>query len=501
MIDPLFSLKGISKKFSGNPVLNSIDFSIYQGEIVALVGANGAGKTTLMNILGGIVQGDEGDIFLDKEKIEISNPIDAMKYGIAFVHQEMTMMDSLSILDNCMLTNFPNINGFIKMSDARRKCQEVLTRLDCDLALDEKIRNIGPGNQQLIEIARVLLQNPRLVIFDEPTSSLSQNEKDRLFAIIKNLRKDHVAIIYITHLLDELPGFCDKVVILRNGYLISQGPIEEFPRERIVRDLTGEDIVSTKKDFSSIEQAEPLLIVSNFRKTGVFSDINFSVKKGEIFGIWGLMGAGRTELIRAMVGLDPIDTGILELWIDGEKRKITPKEFGNHVGLITEDRRNEGLFQAMSVKNNLSMASLRNLLVRAGPFINFKKEDYIIKNLVERLNIKTTSMDQEVRTLSGGNQQKVVIGRWLARDPQIYIMDEPIKGIDVSAKAEIKKLILELTRQGKSVIFITSEIDELVGFCDRYLVLCRGHQSAEFSSTVSTKQLIDAATTVMYTGN
>jgi ABC-type sugar transport system ATPase subunit len=501
MAQPFLQLKGISKKFAGIPALNSIDLCVDRGEIVGLVGANGAGKSTLMNILGGIVQRDAGSIFLENEKIEVTNPISAMKNGIAFVHQEMTMLDSLSVLDNCMLTSYPNIGGFIKTGVARRKCAEVLKRLDCELPLNEKIRNVSPGDQQLVEIARVLIQDPHIVIFDEPTSSLSQNEKERLFTIIKNLQKDNVAIIYITHLLDELPGLCNKVVILRNGSLISQGPMQEFSRERIVRDLTGEDILSVKKETVSTGKGEPVLVVSNFNKAGAFKDISFQLNKGEILGIWGLMGAGRTEIIRALVGLDPIDSGTLEVCMDGKKRKITPGEFSDQIGLITEDRRNEGLFQAMSVKKNISVASLRALLTRVGPFISLSRENQVVQNLIEKLNIKISSVDQEVRTLSGGNQQKVVIGRWLAREPQIFIMDEPIKGIDVSAKAEIKKLILDLSRQGRSVIFITSEIDELVGFCDRYIVLCHGHKTAEFPSVVSSKQLMDAATTVNYQGD
>lgn len=498
MENSFLELKGISKKYSGISILNSIDLTIERGEVMGLVGANGAGKSTLMNILGGIVQKDEGNIYLDGKRIEIQNPINSLKHGIAFVHQEMTALDSMSILDNCMLATFPNTGGIIKMKDARKICSDVFKRLDCDLSLDEKMRNISPGNQQLVEIARVLIQNPKIVIFDEPTSSLSQHERDRLFEIIKKIQKENAAVIYITHLLDELYGLCDKVVVLRNGSLVSQGPISEFPRSRIVRDLTGEELGSVTREHERQRSKDPILTVHGFNRAGLFKDISFDLYQGEILGIWGLMGAGRTEIIRAMTGIDPIDSGVLELKLDEKMKKLSPRELRNHVGLITEDRRNEGLFQIMSVKKNLTVANLKNLLHKYGPFIDFKKENKVTKSLVEKLNIKISSTDQKVSTLSGGNQQKVVIGRWLACDPLIYFMDEPIKGIDVSAKAEIKKIIIELTKQGKSILLISSEIDELLGFCDRYLVLCRGQKTAEFTSSVSRKQLMDAATTVNY---
>jgi len=496
MKSPFLSLKDISKRFTGVQALDHVSMDIGKGEVVALIGANGAGKSTLMNILGGIVQKDSGTIWINGKQVEIKSPIDAFANGIAFVHQELTSLNTLPVVDNLMLTSYPNTLGIIHDRQSQKQVSEIFTRLGIELNYNEKMGNLSPGDQQLVEISRALLQDSRIVIFDEPTSSLSKYEKDRLFKIIDGLKNNGVTVIYITHLLDELQGLCERIVILRNGQVVNLGNLADFPHKRIVNEMIGEESERVVRQNKSINKSEPVLRVNNLYCRGVLKNINFDLYQGEILGVWGLMGSGRTELLRSLVGLDPISSGELFYRQSGKMVKISPLELNKHVGFVTEDRRNEGLFQTMSVKINLTIASLTNLFGKVKPFINSRKEEQLTTETIRKLQIKVTSANQTVGTLSGGNQQKVVIGRWLLRDPDIFFLDEPIKGIDVGSKAEIKKIIGLLSEQGKSILLVSSEIDELLGFCDRYIVMCRGQLTREYMGNATTSQLMDAATSV-----
>ncbi|NMB61546.1 MAG: sugar ABC transporter ATP-binding protein [Chloroflexi bacterium] len=488
------SMQNIVKEFPGVKALDKVNFEIEQGKIMALIGANGAGKSTLMNILGGIHQQDTGEILINGKIITIKDPLDASKKGIAFVHQELTALSKLRIMDNMLINDYPTKLGLIDDSEAKVICKKILKRIGSDLAPEDLMEDIGPGDQQMIEIARALVHKPKLILFDEPTSSLSKKEKDNLFKVIKKLREDGVAVVYITHLLDEIYGLCDEVMVMRNGRVVSSGLIDEFPKDRIICDLSGEDGRKknvTKKSF--IVKDDVVLVVEDLNRSGILHDINLSLNKGEVLGIWGLMGSGRTELVRALVGLDPIESGTIYSICDGHKKQIAPHDLRQLVGLVTEDRRNEGLFQPMTVAINLSIANLKAFLGKSGVFIDRKKEKNEVEKTIKKLNIVVSSQSQQVRTLSGGNQQKVILGRWLQRNPELFFLDEPIKGIDVNAKAEVKNIIHELTISGKSILIISSEIEELLGFCDRYLVMNRGSITAEFPHTATKEQLMEAS--------
>jgi ABC-type sugar transport system ATPase subunit len=493
MKTPLLQLKNISKSFPGVQALTRVSFDLHQGEIMALIGANGAGKSTLMNILGGVIQKDGGEILINGDGIQMRNPGDAKKNGIAFVHQELTILPKLSILDNLLISSFPQKYGFIEQGRAKQMARSVLEKVGCNLDLNMRIMDIGPGDQQQIEIARILLLDPQIVIFDEPTSSLSKVEKDRLFALIKQLKSKNVSVIYITHLLEEVFSIAEKVAILRNGELVSEGPLKNYTREKIIKFMTGiESQVLHKK--KSKENEPCLLEVSELSSRGLLKDINFKLYQGEILGLWGLLGSGRTELVRAIVGLDPIDTGTIKIKVKNDLQVVDSQKTNKWIGLISEDRRNEGLFSSMPVKVNMTIANLKAFIGKIWPFLNLKAEDKSSREYVQKLHIKLSSLEQRIETLSGGNQQKVIISRWLQRNPIIYFMDEPIKGIDVGAKVEIKNLILELAENGAGVLLISSEIDELMSICDRYLVMCRGQITGEFQSNVSKEKLIGAAT-------
>lgn len=489
----LLELKNISRTFPGVKALSDVSFSLSEGEVLALIGANGAGKSTLMNVLGGVVTRDAGDILIDGQPVPIQHPADARRNRIAFVHQELTILPKLSILDNLLISSFPEKFGFIEQRKAVERAVQVLNQVGSNLHLNMRVMDIGPGDQQLVEIARVLLMEPRIVIFDEPTSSLSAREKERLFNLIRGLKEKKVGIIYITHLLDEVFSIADRIAILRNGEMVSSGKMGEYTRGKIIKHMTGSE-GKTLRQRTKIKQQQVVLDVDGLSSPGLLKDIHFQLHQGEILGLWGLLGSGRTELVRAIVGLDPLDAGIIRINTEKGLKKVKPHDATRWIGLISEDRRNEGLLAPMTVKFNISIANLKAFLSKIWPFINEQVETKSSQEYVERLQIKLNRLDQRVETLSGGNQQKVILSRWLQREPIIYLMDEPIKGIDVGAKMEIKNLILELAGKGAAILLISSEIDELMGVCDRFLVMCRGQLTGEFPATVRKEQLIGAAT-------
>jgi len=485
---------GISKSFPGVQALNNVSIEFFPGEVLSIVGTNGAGKTTFMNVLGGIVQADKGEIYIEGKLVEINNPLDAEKYGIAFVHQETSLFPYMSIIDNMCISSFPNRIGFIDYKLAKERCESTLRRLGCNFNPRAKIQDLCPGDQQIVEIARALLGEHRLIIFDEPTSSLSIREKTRLFEVIKSLKKEGISIIFITHLLHEIFEVADRLIAFRNGEIAGGGIIENITYKDVISLMIGEKETDSFFGHRTLKVVgDPALEVESLSRRGVLDNINFTLHKGEVLGIWGLLGSGRTELARALVGLDPIDKGRIKINQNGTIKAIRHRDAKKWIGIITENRRKDGLLLPMSVKTNISLASLRKLISRVWPLIDTKLETELSKKLVNRLDIKITSLERQVATLSGGNQQKVILAKWLLRNPLIYIMDEPTRGLSVEARSEVDRIIGELVDSGAAILIISSDIDELMNVSGRYLVMRRGRIVAEFQAEASKSDLIAAA--------
>jgi len=498
MAEPFLRMVQISKRYPGVQALDDVNMEAYPGEALALLGANGAGKSTLMNVLGGVVRPDAGQILIGGAPVEIHSPLAAARHGIAFVHQEMMMLPTLTVAENLFITSFPTRGGLIDRSSMSRRSSQVLTRLGCNFTPDTRVHHLSTGDRQMIEIGRALLSNPGIILFDEPTSSLTSRERDRLFGVIRSLKQDGVTIIYISHFLDEPFAICERVSVLRGGATVGGGAIGDLTHDAIVHLMIGSAEVVAYSDQRGATVGEPVLQVEGLHRAGVLQDISFTLHKGEILGLWGLLGSGRSEVARALVGLDPIDGGHIQVAVDGALQTVTPRQAQRWIGMITEDRRNEGLLLPMSVRENMSLANLLNLRNR-WRLVDGVKETALAEQFVERLHIKVSSILQPVRTLSGGNQQKVVVGRWLERNPPIYIMDEPTRGLDVGAKAEIRDIVFELAANGAAILVIASEIEEMMALADRFLVMNRGAIVREFGTEASKDALMAAAAGVATT--
>ena len=485
-------LHGVTKAFPGVQALNGVHLEACRGQALALMGANGAGKSTLMNVLGGIAQMDAGTITIDGVPIEIGSPREARDHGIAFVQQELNVVPSMSVAENILITSFPTKSGLIDGKAMRARAAALLKQLNCPFSVDETVENLSMGDRQMVEIAGALARKPKILIFDEPTSSLTSREKRKLFEVILSLKQQGVVIIYVTHFLDEIFEICERVTVLRNGATVGTRMMGEVTPLEVVHMMLGQNHSQERLTEPHPRSDKPLLTATSLAREGVLADISLDIHEGEIVGLWGLLGSGRTELVRALTGLDPIDAGNLRFDAGDGLNAITPRQLHRQVGLVTEDRRGEGLLLTQSVRRNLSLASLSRLLNRFF-MINRSREQTLANDLIERLGIKVSNPSQRVGTLSGGNQQKVVFGRWLATKPRLFILDEPTRGLDVGAKTEILKLVVDLARSGVAILIISSEIEELMRVCDRYLVMSRGRIIKELSASSTKTQLMDAA--------
>jgi ribose transport system ATP-binding protein len=488
-------MEAISKAFPGVQALDDVGFEAAAGEVVALVGENGAGKSTLMKILCGAYRKDEGRIFLHGQEVEIESPHHAQELGIAIIYQEFNLTPNQTAAANIFLSREPRESGvgrFLNFVDRRRmerEAQDHLDRVGAHVPATKLIRDLSVAQQQMVEVAKALAVDARIIIMDEPTSALGEEEVETLFEIIGTLKSRGIAVIFITHRLEEVKRIADRVVVLRDGRRVGGMPIGEAAPEKIIQLMVGRELT----DMFHKEEAEigvPLLEVRGLTRRGVVEDVDFTLRKGEILGIAGLVGAGRTETARLIFGADRRDGG--EISIDGKSVHVTSPVDAVRagIGLVPEDRGNQGLVLKLPVLENTVLPTL-NKHANVG-WVNRRKARQTTQKYVDKLSIRTPHLRQRARFLSGGNQQKVVLAKWLASQPRMLILDEPTRGIDVGAKAEVHALMSQLAQEGMGIIMISSELPEILGMSDRILVMSEGRVAAILDRGEATQEMIMA---------
>ena len=481
-------MKGITKAFPGVLALDGVDFQIKAGEVHALIGENGAGKSTLSKILTGVYTKDAGEIEVRGQSVEIQNPLDAQRLGIRIIHQEFNLISHMSIMENRFLETLGHKPwGLVSYLEMRKKAKEVLESLGLDVSPDRLVRELSVGEQQTVEIAAALSKDADVIIMDEPTAALTDAEVERLFEIINRLRSQGTAIVYISHKLEEIMAIADRATILRDGRLIATKPISELTRDQIVHMMVGRPLHNMYVRSRTPSQ-EVVLEVENLSVPGKVKEASIIARKGEVVGLTGLMGAGQHSLLRAIFGAEPGTTGTIRL--RGREVTITSPwdAIRSGIGLLTENRKEEGLILPLSVMFNISLASMEKVTNMG--IIDHKQERRQAVDYLEQLDIRTPSVDQQVEYLSGGNQQKVVLAKWLATEPEIILMSEPTRGIDVGAKAEVYRLIDELAAQGKVVVVVSSELPEVINLSDRIYVMHEGRIAAELDAAQTTQEEI-----------
>ncbi|GIO96606.1 monosaccharide-transporting ATPase [Paenibacillus lautus] len=491
MSEVLIQMEGITKEFPGVLALNNCRFELLRGEVHALMGENGAGKSTMMKILTGVYQKDEGTIRYKGQPVELTNPKAAQDAGISMIHQELNLAPDLTVAQNIFIGREPRrkLRLFLDEQALNRQVKELFERMGLDMDPSIKVSELTVAKQQMVEIAKALSYNADVLVMDEPTAALSETEIEDLFRIIRQLRESRVGIVYISHRMDEIKRITDRITVMRDGQYIDTVSTAEVTTRDIISKMVGRQIYETSKPERTAGERETVLEVIELNQGRTLKDINLTLKKGEILGIAGLVGAGRTELARAIFGADRIQSG--EIRVHG--RKVTIK--GPHdavrqgIGYLSEDRKRYGCVVDLDVKSNVAIASYGSFL-RPGGWMNTARIREQAEVIVSRLKVKTPHVDQEVKFLSGGNQQKVVIGKWLTRDCDILIFDEPTRGIDVGAKSEIYRLLNNLTAQGKSIIMISSELPEILRMSHRVLVMCEGRITGELDQAEATQESI-----------
>lgn len=485
----ILEVKGISKSFPGVKALKNVSATFRRGEVHVLIGENGAGKSTLMKIINGIYKADEGEIILRGEKTEILNPKQAMNDGIAMIHQELSPVLDMTIAENIFLGKEIKKGFFIDYDTMNVESKKLLDEVGMkDVSPTMKMRHLSTSQMQMVEIAKALSYNADLIIMDEPTSSITESEVENLFDIIRKLKADGRCIIYISHKMEELFQIGDVITVFRDGMHVGDFGVDEVDEAKLIKLMVDRDLAEIYPKRNNVP-GEVAMKVENLNQTGVFENVSFEVRKGEILGFSGLMGAGRTEVMNAIFGVTKLTDG--EISIGGNKvSKQSPKKMkAAGLGYVTEDRKGSGLVLGMDVADNIILASLDRLSSKFG-FVNTKGARAECTKYKDALSIKTPSLKQRAGNLSGGNQQKIVLAKWLMQSPDIIIFDEPTRGIDVGAKAEIYRLIAKLAEDGKAIIFISSEMPEILGMCDRILVMSDGKISGELSAEEATQEKI-----------
>ncbi len=491
MNEYILEMIDLDKAFPGVQALDKVKFQLKPGTVHALMGENGAGKSTLVKCLFGIYKKDSGKIFLNGQEVDFKDSKEALDHGVAMIHQELQPIRMMTIAENIFLGKYPlNRFGMVDHHLMNQETKKYLKEVGFDIDPTTLLNDLTVSQMQSVEIAKAISHDAKIVIMDEPTSSLTDNEVEILFEIINDLRMRGVAIIYISHKMDEILQISDEVTILRDGQYVGTWPSNELTNNLIIKHMVGRELKSLFPPRKSQVKDEVVLKVNNFTSPHPlsFKDCSFELRKGEILAVGGLVGAQRTELFEAVYGLRSTVSGTIE--IDGKMVKISqPRDaIANGIALLTEDRRRSGIFEVLSVEDNVAISSV-NQYVKNG-FLQQSKIDEVVQKSIDALSIKTPSSKTLIKYLSGGNQQKVIVARWLANNPNIMILDEPTRGIDVGAKYEIYQIIGDLVQAGKSVIMITSEMSELIGFSDRIMVMCEGRISGFLDSNAATQESV-----------
>jgi ribose transport system ATP-binding protein len=496
---PLLEVRGVSKAFPGVQALDNVDFEAYRGEVVALLGENGAGKSTLMKVLSGVYQPDEGRIFMNGDRMYPENPRHARELGISIIYQELNLTRNQTVWMNIFLGRellrkglLGSIN-YLDRKTMRAKSAELLQRVGARFSPDDLVRNLSVAEQQMVEIAKALSEDAKVIIMDEPTSALGPEEVSILFQIIRSLKSHNLAVIFITHRLEEVFRVADRIVVLRDGKRVGVMPRKEATIDKVVSMMVGRELdrhAVHRTGNEACREKDVILQVKHLSRKGVLEDINFDLRRGEILGIAGLIGAGRTELARAIFGADPIDAG--EIRINGRAVRVHSPNAAVRAGLalVPENRQQHGLVLIHSVQNNIALSTLDGL-ARHG-VVRRRRLQWLVDEYIGKLRIRTPGPLQRVMNLSGGNQQKVVLAKWLAMNPKVLIMDEPTRGIDVGAKAEIYAIMNDLARQGMGIIMISSEMPEVLAMSDRILTMREGRMTGVLEQREATQEKIMA---------
>ncbi|AVP53883.1 sugar ABC transporter ATP-binding protein [Clostridium tetani] len=487
---PFLQMKGISKFFSGVQALDNVELKVYRGEVLALLGENGAGKSTLMKILSGVYTKDEGDIFIDEKKVDIKGIKQAEELGISIIHQELSLLSNLKIYENIFLGSekYKGIFNKLDKDYMRSESEKLLSTIGFTADVDTLAKDINIGEMQMIEIIKAISKKSKLIIMDEPTTALTEVETERLFKVINKLKSEGICIIYISHRLDEIFQICDRVNVLRDGKYVGEVKVKDTTKDDLITMMVGRKL-EEQFPYKKVKKGDTLLAVNNLSYKNKVKNVSFEVRAGEILGLAGLMGSGRTELAKTIFGEYKKSSG--DIYINDKKINITsPKEaIENGIAYLSEDRKKEGLILNMSVGNNISLCNLKKY-ENSIKKINKEKESKEIDDYIKKLSVKTPSANQIIKNLSGGNQQKAIIAKWIMISPNILIIDEPTRGIDVGAKKEIYEVLNEIKSLGKAIIMISSDMPEVLGISDRILVMSEGNLSGELSREEATQEKI-----------
>ena len=477
--DIKLELRNISKSFPGVKALDGVSFRVRRGTTHVLCGENGAGKSTLMKIINGIYTPDEGEILLDGQPVKINNPIHARSLGISMIFQELSFVPEMTVAENIFLGRWPlDRFGRVDHEAMYRRTQALMEREGLHYSPYEQLKNLSVSDIQMLEIIKAVSNEPQIVIMDEPTSAITDKEIEKLFDMIRVLKSRGACVIYISHKMDEIFRIADDITVLRDGTMVDSRPASELDVDETIALMVGRRM-ENKYPYEEVPKGDVLLDVKRLTSNGVFRDVSFNIRAGEIVGFAGLMGAGRTEVVRALFGLDPYDSG--EVWIKGQSRShlSVKQNIANGLVMLSEDRRRYGLIPVRSVMENVSLANLKKFIY--GGRLHRKEERDAVMAQCESMNVKTPTLETTVEALSGGNQQKIVLAKWMEVGPDILLMDEPTRGIDVGAKYEIYRLMIDLARKGKALLMVSSELPELLGMCDRIYVLSQGRITGELA--------------------